>query len=208
MKKRATLFAVTAVVFFAAAVFTSCRSAPLPVEEPPPEPVVYVPEPPPPPPPEPEPCVVVYECIPCLVELSPFDAHEFERRVFEFTNRHRTMNRLPPLIWCDRAALAARAHSMDMECSDFMRHAGSDGSNGRQRLERAGINNIRRWGVSIAGGWTTPEAVVSAWMDSPRYRQNILRREFTHIGVGFIQRPEDSDSRFPTYWTQKFFVFE
>lgn len=30
----------------------------------------------------------------------------------------------------------------------------------------------------------TPEAVVTAWMNSPGHRANILKSSFTHIGVG------------------------
>jgi|GEM_PF-1927613 len=198
MKKISTLFVVVAAVFFALSVFTSCRSTPEPeppaveAPPPPPPPVVYVPEPPPEEPPAP-------------FEFE-FEPHEFELRVFELTNRERANHRLPPLIWYELASFVARGHCMDMQNNDLMRHTGSDGSNPRQRLERVGMTNLGNMGASIAGGWTTPEAVVAAWMESPRYRQNILRREFTHIGVGFFERPEGSNARFATYWTQKFFV--
>ncbi|MCL2374320.1 MAG: CAP domain-containing protein, partial [Treponema sp.] len=137
-----------------------------------------------------------------------FEPHEFELRVFDLTNRARAANRLPPLIWNDQAACAARGHSIDMERNNFMRHTGSDGLNIRDRLERAGIADMQGGSANIAGGWLTPEEVVQAWMDSPRYRPNILSRDFTHVGVGFFRRPADSNARFATYWTQKFFVFE
>jgi uncharacterized protein YkwD len=177
-----------------AMVFASCRSAPLPepqaVEEAPPVQCaeVYVPLPPKEPP--------------------SFEPNEFEHRVFELTNRERAIHRLPPLIWHDGAAFAAREHSIDMNNNDFMRHTGSDGSDIRQRLERACIKNTGSLSASIAGGWLTPEEAVQAWMDSPIYRPNILRREFTHTGVGFFERPAESNSRFATYWTQKFFVLD
>ena len=196
-KKILTLVLVLVTVFFTVSVFSSCRSAPvpepLPVEEPPP-----IQEPPPPPIPEPPPCR----------ELPPFEPNAFERRVFELVNRERLIHRLEPLIWHESAAFVAREHSIDMHDNDFMRHTGSDGSNVRQRLENVCIKNIASLSAGIAGGWLTPEEVVEAWMDSPIYRQNILRRDFTHTGVGYFQRPPDSNSRFATYWTQNFFVFE
>jgi uncharacterized protein YkwD len=184
MKK---MFAITAVflpAFLAVFVFTSCRSAPLP---------------------GPEIIPVVYACSP---QLQPFEPHEFELRVFELTNLERARQRLPALIWYQTASCVAREHSRDMESNNIMRPRGSDGSDSRQRLERAGITNMRFSDVNIAGGWLTPEEVVTAWMDSPRHRPNILSREFTHLGVGFFQRPTDSNARFATYWTQKFFVFD
>ncbi len=39
-------------------------------------------------------------------------------------------------------------------------------------------------GENIAYGYQTPKAVVAAWMKSPGHRENILRKQFTRIGVG------------------------
>jgi len=201
MKKVSPLFVVLMAAFFALSGLASCRSAPLPepplAEEPLPEP--YVPEP------KPEP--VLAEEPPPPFEFD-FEPHEFELRVFELTNLERANHRLPPLIWYELASFVARGHCIDMQSNDLMRHTGSDGSNPRQRLERVGITNIGNMGANIAGGWTTPEAVVAAWMESPRHRPNILSREFTHLGVGYFERPEGSNARFATYWTQKFFTYE
>jgi uncharacterized protein YkwD len=197
MKKILVSLAVLVTVFFTVSVFTACRSAPIPEappEEPPPKQcyVPYVPLPEAPPP----------------KELPPFEPHAFERRVFELTNRERLMQRLPTLIWHEAAARVAREHSEDMHRNNFMRHTGSDGSDIRQRLERGCIKEMRIWSANIAGGYLTPETVVAAWMESPIYRQNILRREFTHMGVGFIERPADSNAHFATYWTQKFLALD
>lgn len=193
MKKISVLPVALAAFFIVSFVFTSCRSDPPPVEEPPPEPSC-LPE-----------SLREAEQVLCPFEFEP---NEFELRVFELTNRVRATHRLPPLIWCDLAACVARGHSMDMLYNNFMRHTGSDGSSIRERLERVGIENMRGGSASIAGGWLTPEEVVQAWMDSPRYRPNLLSRDFTHVGVGFFQRPQDSNARFATYWTQNFFVLE
>ena len=182
MKKMFTLFFALTALFLVFSVFTSCRSVP----EPEPEPVLAE-----------EPAPFEFD----------FEPHEFELRVFELTNRERANHRLPPLIWYDLASFVARGHCIDMQNNDLMRHTGSDGSNPRQRLERVGLR-IGNMGANIAGGWTTPEAVVAAWMESPRHRPNILSREFTHLGVGYFERPAGSNARFATYWTQKFFVYE
>src|SRR5699024_3474805 len=40
-------------------------------------------------------------------------------------------------------------------------------------------------GENHAKGFKTPEAVVKGWMDSPDHRNNMLHKDFTHIGVGF-----------------------
>jgi len=202
MKNISILLAVLLAAFLVLSGLTSCRSTPAPepepvVEAPLPEPFV----------PEPEPEIALVEEPPPPFEFE-FEPHEFELRVFELTNRERSFHRLPPLIWYELASFVARGHCMDMHSHDLMRHTGSDGSNPRQRLERVGITNMSNISANIAGGWTTPEEVVAAWMESPRYRPNILSREFTHVGVGYFARPEGSNARFPTYWVQKFFVHE
>jgi uncharacterized protein YkwD len=38
------------------------------------------------------------------------------------------------------------------------------------------------WGMRAGG---TPRAILSAWMNSPGHRANILSRDFEHIGIGF-----------------------
>ena len=43
------------------------------------------------------------------------------------------------------------------------------------------------WGENVAAGYTSSNAVVSAWMNSAGHRANMLSRNFTHIGVS-LQR--------------------
>jgi uncharacterized protein YkwD/putative cell wall-binding protein len=53
----------------------------------------------------------------------------------------------------------------------------------------AGGSYERYWylGENIARGYTTPEQVVQAWMDSSGHRANILNPNYTHIGVGLAE---------------------
>jgi uncharacterized protein YkwD len=51
-------------------------------------------------------------------------------------------------------------------------------------------------GENIAMGQRTPEEVVTAWMNSPGHRANILNANFTHLGVGYVASGN--------YWTQMF----
>ena len=45
-------------------------------------------------------------------------------------------------------------------------------------------------------GYDSPTAVVSAWMNSPSHRANILSASFTQAGVGYMANGG--------YWTQWF----
>jgi len=136
-----------------------------------------------------------------------FTPNEFELEVFRLTNIERVNNGLPALIWHDTLAFAARAHSEDLMLNNITGHTGSDGSNVGQRIERAGITNLRTWAENCAYGYTTPEAVVAGWMNSDGHRANILNAIVTHLGVGYIQRPQGASARYGTYWTQKFCAF-
>ena len=51
-------------------------------------------------------------------------------------------------------------------------------------------------GENIATGYATPDAVVTAWMNSAGHRANILSSNFTRMGIGYV---EDGN-----YWTQWF----
>ena len=54
-------------------------------------------------------------------------------------------------------------------------------------------------GENIAMGQNSPKEVVTAWMNSPGHRANILNSSFTDIGVGIAKNSSGS-----IYWTQMF----
>jgi len=128
----------------------------------------------------------------------------FERQVFDLTNTERVNYGLTPFLWHDVLSRVSRDHSIDMARGNFMSHTGSDGTSARQRMENAGLNvanGVTGWSENVARGQRTPEAVVTAWMNSTGHRANILNENRTHLGVGFAYFSGDS---MPTYWTQKF----
>ena len=51
-------------------------------------------------------------------------------------------------------------------------------------------------GENIAFGYSSPESVVSAWMNSESHRVNILSAMYTDLGVGYVAEGG--------YWTQWF----
>ena len=62
-------------------------------------------------------------------------------------------------------------------------------------------NNIsyKLAGENIAWGQKTPEAVVTAWMNSEGHRANIMNTSFSKIGVGNVKNASGT-----IYWTQLF----
>src|SRR5260370_936883 len=96
---------------------------------------------------------------------------------------------------------AALKYSQYMATAGFFAHYGPDGSSPSSRQQAAGYTGALMWGENIAAGQPDPQAVMTAWMNSPGHRANILRAGFTEIGIGVYQAP---GSQYGIYWTQEF----
>ncbi|WP_326783899.1 CAP domain-containing protein [Streptomyces sp. NBC_00151] len=130
--------------------------------------------------------------------FSPAGLDRTTREVISLTNTERASAGLPPLAADATLTAAAQAHSADMVTRDFYAHTSPEGSRPWDRAAAAGSAH-RAIGENIACGQRSPAEVVRGWMDSPGHRANILKRDFTHIGIGLA-----GGSRAGTYWTQLF----
>ncbi|MDX3521884.1 CAP domain-containing protein [Streptomyces scabiei] len=130
--------------------------------------------------------------------FSPAGLHRTATEVIILTNGERAGAGLPPLSPDARLTAAAQAHSADMVARSFYAHTSPDGGEPWHRAAAAGSTH-RSVGENIACGQRSAAEVVRGWMDSPGHRANILKPDFTHIGVGFVGGGEAG-----TYWTQLF----
>jgi len=96
----------------------------------------------------------------------------------------------------EKLMTAAQRHSQDQADQQKMSHTGSNGSSPGDRITAVGYQ-WRTYGENVAWNQQSPEAVMTAWMNSPGHRANILNCSFTEIGVGV------ASSNGP-YWTQVF----
>jgi uncharacterized protein YkwD len=81
----------------------------------------------------------------------------------------------------------------------FFEHRGSDGSQPRDRVRRAGYSS-RLTGENIAYGPVSAEEVVAGWLASPDHCANIMDPRFRDIGVGVAA----GRGRGEIYWVQTF----
>lgn len=128
---------------------------------------------------------------------------EFQRRVLELTNQERAKNGLSPLTYDSRLNVAADQYSATMANGDFFSHTGLDGSTPTSRANTVGFPG----GVAenIGAGYTSPEAAVQGWMNSPGHRANILNPTYKSLGVGYFYLANDTGSEdWGHYWTQNF----
>jgi uncharacterized protein YkwD len=104
------------------------------------------------------------------------------------------------LVWNDLLFSAAARHSEDMARNDYFSHTGRDGRSPGDRVSAEGYS-WRVAGENIAAGQASVSAVMSAWLASPGHCENLMRREYTDVGVACIVAP--SGSTYSRYWTMK-----
>ena len=95
---------------------------------------------------------------------------------------------------------AARAHSRDMARNNFFSHTGSDGSKSWDRAAAQGYV-YGYIGENIAAGYRDAGSVQSGWLNSPGHCENIMRPQYTQMGVGCTR---SAGSDYGTYWTVVF----
>jgi uncharacterized protein YkwD len=127
-----------------------------------------------------------------------YEAHNpeiIEKRIFEILNAERESRGLRPLVYNDDLAGLARIQSTNMLKHKFFSHTDQNGMNPQQRkvlhfpklMGGVGENIAMHYGAS-------PEEVavnlMKGWMNSPGHRANILKKSYSHVGVGIAQKDE------------------
>ncbi len=119
----------------------------------------------------------------------------YEQEVVRLVNIERARNGLAALSEDWELSRVARYKSQDMRDKRYFSHTSPTYGSPYDMMRAFGIS-YRTAGENIAMGQSTPAAVVSAWMNSPGHRANILSKSFTKIGVGYVASGN--------YWTQMF----
>ena len=121
-----------------------------------------------------------------------------EKQVIEITNQRRVQNGLKPLEYNWELCRIARVKSQDMIDRNYFSHTSPTYGSPFDMIRAFGLS-YRSAGENIAKGQKTPQAVVTAWMNSSGHRANILNSSYTQIGVGYA-----TSSNGTAHWTQMF----
>ncbi|QQZ11120.1 CAP domain-containing protein [Heyndrickxia vini] len=124
-----------------------------------------------------------------------YSLNAFEKQVVDLTNKERAKNGLPALKIDNELSKVARTKSNDMAKNKYFDHTSPTYGSPFDMMKKFGIS-YRSAGENIAMGQRSPEEVVNAWMNSEGHRANILNKNYTHIGVGYVENGN--------YWTQEF----
>ena len=123
-----------------------------------------------------------------LAPTASFDARGWESEILRITNVERQNAGLNPLVSCTRLANSALAHTNRMLEGQFFSHSDpGTGTASGDRIRSTGyFDSSNGWGYgeNIAMGYSSPNATMVGWMNSPGHRANILNPSFTHLGVG------------------------
>ncbi|NJN85000.1 MAG: CAP domain-containing protein [Leptolyngbyaceae cyanobacterium SL_7_1] len=146
-----------------------------------------------------------YSLQPALqTQLTQPTGSTFEDQVLQLTNTFRQQQGLKPLRYNLKLAAAAELHSQNMALQDFFSHTSMDGASPFDRMRGAGYNYSYA-AENIAVGYTTPEAVMQGWINSPSHKVNLLNPNLRELGVGYYHLPTDTGKlNYYHYWTQNF----
>jgi len=131
----------------------------------------------------------------------------YEKQVAALVNKQRAKFGLPQLRIHSKLVEAARVHSADMGQENCFQHDSSSGETWSSRIVRCGYTRkgYRYWkaGENIyygSGLYSSPIAVVRAWMKSPAHRAVILTRVFRDMGVGAVKTTDGFCNLDGTVW--------
>ena len=126
------------------------------------------------------------------------DIKTAENEVIRLVNIQRGNIGLPKLSTNWQLSRIARYKSQDMINKNYFSHISPTYGSPFNMMENFGLK-FSAAGENIAMGQQTPSSVVTAWMNSPGHRANILNPSYTQIGVGLAK-----NSNGTCYWTQMF----
>jgi len=107
------------------------------------------------------------------------------QKLYELTNYERQKYNLPPLNYNEKLSAAAYQKALDMFNKNYWAHFGPNGETPWRFILNSGYQ-YEYAGENLAKNFLFSQNVVSAWMNSPTHRENILRKEYTDIGLAVV----------------------
>ena len=107
------------------------------------------------------------------------------QKLYELTNYERQKYNLPPLNYNEKLSAAAYQKALDMFNKNYWAHFGPNGETPWRFILNSGYQ-YEYAGENLAKNFLFSQNVVSAWINSPTHRENILRKEYTDIGLAVV----------------------
>jgi uncharacterized protein YkwD len=134
------------------------------------------------------------------VQVDGLSQDQMESSIGCLINEERSSFGLQPVQPNADLRQAALSHSSEMVSQGYFEHTSPAGLSFIDRIEQNGyMKGARSWVVGENLVWgdqqlSTPDALVTAWMNSPPHRENLLRASFNEIGIAAVAgTPENAN---------------
>lgn len=107
--------------------------------------------------------------------------------ILKATNNERLARRLEPLTENKQLDVAALNKAKDMLARQYFAHESPLGKNASDLVEEQYYEYIAVGENLALGNFENDEILVTAWMNSPGHRANILSEKFDEIGIGIVE---------------------
>jgi uncharacterized protein YkwD len=132
------------------------------------------------------------ECGPVNTQVTGLSEAQMESSIACLINDERASYGLRPVSPNAELRQAALSHSDEMISQSYFEHTSPAGLTFMDRIEATGyMRGARSWTVGENLVWgtgplSTPQAVMTAWMNSPPHRENLLRPAFREVGIAAL----------------------
>jgi len=124
---------------------------------------------------------------------------ELEVAILDLVNQERANANVNPLQRDDTLQTTARDHCDDMLVRNYFSHDDPDGFSAMDRISAAhrqliGLTGENIWmgvNIDLSDQKKTAALIVNDLMRSPRHKENILNKDYTHIGIGVAIKGRD-----------------
>ncbi|MEK4028142.1 S-layer homology domain-containing protein [Pseudobacillus sp. FSL P4-0506] len=123
---------------------------------------------------------------------------EIAKQILGLVNQERAKAGVGSLQYANDVAKVAQLKSEDMVKNNYFDHTSPTYGSPFEMMDQFSINYTFA-GENIAAGYSTAEAVMEGWMNSPGHRANILNPNYKEMGIGIAKGGD-----YGIYYTQMF----
>jgi uncharacterized protein YkwD len=132
------------------------------------------------------------DCGPVTTQVTGLSQGQMESSIGCLINDERASYGLQPVTPNADLHRAALSHSNEMVDEGYFEHTSPAGLTFIDRIDATGyMRGARSWVVGENLVWgtgplSTPQSLVTSWMNSPPHRENLLRPTFREIGIAAV----------------------
>ena len=108
---------------------------------------------------------------------------QWEKKILDLVNKERIKAGYSPVNHDQKLTQIAIIKAKDMVKRNYFEHYSTFYGNPWD-LATLFDYEYTSYGENLARNFKTPETTVAAWMASPKHRENILKKAYTHMGIG------------------------